>query len=89
MARDALLRRVDATIDRATVIRMNTVTVSPKFQVVIPQEVREQLALRSGEKMHVIPFRDRIELVPVRGARSLRGMVRGIDTRFVREPDRA
>lgn len=67
---------------------MNTVTISPKFQVVIPQEVRELLALRSGGKMQVIPFRDRIELVPVRDARSLRGMVRGIDTRFDREADR-
>jgi len=67
---------------------MNIVTISPKFQVVIPQEVREQLALRSGGKMQVIPFRNRIEFVPVKDARSLRGMVRGIDTSFVRPADR-
>ena len=51
---------------------MPTVTVSPKFQVVIPQEVREALAIRPGEKLQVFQFDNRIELVPVRPIRELR-----------------
>jgi AbrB family looped-hinge helix DNA binding protein len=65
------------------------VTVSSKFQVVIPQRVRERLGLRPGEKMQVVQYGDRIELIPRRPARSLRGSLRGIDTRVPRDEDRA
>lgn len=68
---------------------MSAVTVSPKFQVVIPKDVREKMKLAPGQKMQVIPYGDRIELVPMRPLSSLRGFVRGIDTAFDREPDRA
>jgi AbrB family looped-hinge helix DNA binding protein len=67
---------------------METVTVSPKFQVVIPQKVRESLGLRSGEKAKVFAFRHRIEIVPARDIRTLRGYLRGLDTSVVREGDR-
>lgn len=67
---------------------METVTVSPKFQVVIPQKIRESIGLRSGEKAHVIPFRNRIEIIPVRDIRKLRGYLQGIDTMIVRDGDR-
>ncbi len=67
---------------------MNTVTISPKFQVVIPQSVREAMGLRSGEKAHVISFRNRIEIIPLRDIRKLRGYLKGIDTSFTREADR-
>lgn len=67
---------------------METVTVSPKFQVVIPQKVREALGLRSGEKVHVIPYRNRIEIVPVRDIKKLRGFLKEIDTSFSRDGDR-
>lgn len=67
---------------------MHTVTISPKFQVVIPQKIREELGLRSGEKAQVISFRNRIEIVPLREVRRLRGMLKGADTSFVREKDR-
>jgi len=67
---------------------MHTVTISPKFQVVIPQAVREAMGLRSGEKAHVISFRNRIEIIPLRDIRSLRGYLKGIDTSFVRDGDR-
>ena len=66
---------------------MNTVTISPKFQVVIPQRVREAMGLRSGEKAHVISFRNRIEIIPLRDIRKLRGYLKGIDTSFAREGD--
>jgi AbrB family looped-hinge helix DNA binding protein len=69
--------------------RMHTVTISPKFQVVIPQPVREAMGLRSGEKAHVISFRNRIEIIPLRDIRQLRGYLKGIDTSFIREGDRA
>jgi AbrB family looped-hinge helix DNA binding protein len=68
---------------------MESVTVSPKFQVVIPQRVREALGLKPGEKMQVVQYGDRIELIPQRPARALRGSLRGIDTTVPRDEDRA
>lgn len=67
---------------------MHAVTISPKFQVVIPQQVREAMGLRSGEKVQVIPFRNRIEIIPIREVRRLRGMLKGANTSFVRAQDR-
>jgi len=67
---------------------METVTISPKFQVVIPQKVREAMGLRSGEKVKVFSFRNRIEIVPVRDIRTLRNSLKGIDTSSVHEGDR-
>lgn len=67
---------------------MHTVTISPKFQVVIPQAVREAMGLRSGEKAHVISYRNRIEIIPLRDIRKLRGYLKGINTSFDREGDR-
>jgi AbrB family looped-hinge helix DNA binding protein len=67
---------------------METVTVSPKFQVVIPRRIRESLDIRPGQKVQVIRYEDRIELVPVRPVREARGFLEGIDTEVEREPDR-
>lgn len=67
---------------------MQTVTVSPKYQVVIPKEIRDALRLRPGQKMRVIEFDGRIELIPDRDISELRGFLRGIDTRIEREEDR-
>ena len=68
---------------------MQTVTVSPKYQVVIPKEIRDTLRLRPGQKMRVIEYDGRIELIPDRDISELRGFLRGIDTRIEREEDRA
>ena len=68
---------------------MPTVTLSPKFQVVIPREVRERLALEPGEKIQVFVYSGRIELVPVRKLAKLRGFLKGIDTDVPRDADRA
>ena len=65
-----------------------TVTVSPKFQVVIPLAIREALGIRPGQKIQAIQYRDRIELIPVRPIRKARGMLRGIDTSVPRDRDR-
>ena len=67
---------------------METVTISPKFQVVIPQRIREAMGLRSGEKAKVVSFRTRIEIIPMRDIRKLRGYLKGIDTSFERDGDR-
>jgi AbrB family looped-hinge helix DNA binding protein len=67
---------------------MQTVTVSPKFQVVIPLAVRERLKLVPGVKMQVVQFDNRVEFIPVQAASSLRGSLRGIDTNLERDADR-
>ena len=68
---------------------METVTVSPKFQVVIPQKVRKALGLKPGQKVQVIPYEGRIELIPIKPIKQSRGFLKGIDTEIEREPDRA
>ena len=67
---------------------MTTVTVSPKYQVVIPKEVRESLGIRSGQKVQVLAYRNRIEMIPIRPIQALRGFLKGIDTSVPRDPDR-
>jgi AbrB family looped-hinge helix DNA binding protein len=67
---------------------MQTVTVSPKYQVVIPKNIRDALKLRPGQKMRVIEYDGRIELIPDRDISELRGFLKGIDTSVEREKDR-
>ncbi len=67
---------------------MQTVTVSPKFQVVIPRDVRESMHLRPGQKMQVVEYDGRIEFIPDRDISELRGLLKGINTDFEREKDR-
>ena len=69
-------------------IDMATVTVSPKFQVVIPKDVRDGLTLSPGDKVEVIQLEGRIELVPVRSAESMRGFLKRLTNTFERETDR-
>ena len=67
---------------------MQTVTVSPKFQVVIPKLIREALHLRPGQKLKILEYDGRIELIPDRDISELQGFLTGINTEFVREGDR-
>jgi AbrB family looped-hinge helix DNA binding protein len=67
---------------------MYTVTVSPKYQVVIPKNIRDALKLRPGQKMRVMEYDGRIELIPDRDISELRGFLKGIDTHVEREKDR-
>jgi len=67
---------------------MTTVTVSPKYQVVIPKAIREALNIQSGQKVQVIRYQNRIELIPIRPIKSARGFLKGIDTSVEREEDR-
>ena len=64
------------------------VKVSPKFQVVIPKAVRESLGIQPGQRLQVVPYGERIELVPVREIGEMRGFLAGMDPKFEREPDR-
>jgi len=67
---------------------MLKVTVSPEFQIVIPREVRDALNIKPGAELQVFSYGDRIELVPVRSIREMRGFLKGIDTAVERNPDR-
>lgn len=67
---------------------METLTISPKFQVVIPKTIREQLRLKPGQKVQAMVFENRIELIPVRPIGEMRGFLRGIDTDVRWEDDR-
>jgi AbrB family looped-hinge helix DNA binding protein len=67
---------------------MGTVTISPKYQVVIPKEIREKLKLSPGQKVQAIAYEGRIELIPVRPPKAMRGFLKGIDTHVDREADR-
>jgi AbrB family looped-hinge helix DNA binding protein len=67
---------------------MTTVTVSPKFQVVIPREIREALGIQPGQKVQVMQYQNRIEFIPILPIEQTRGFLRGIDTTVEREQDR-
>ncbi len=67
---------------------MQTVKVSPKFQVVIPKEIRESLQLKPGQKMKIVQYENRVELIPARDVSELQGFLKGINTTFKREKDR-
>jgi AbrB family looped-hinge helix DNA binding protein len=67
---------------------VNVVTISPKFQVVIPREIRERLGLEPGQKVQAFAYENRIEFIPVRAMKSMRGFLNGIDTTVRRQRDR-
>lgn len=67
---------------------MDTVTISPKFQVVIPREIRERLGLEPGQKVQALAYDGRVEFIPVRSMKSMRGFLAGIDTTVRRDRDR-
>nr|WP_298716529.1 AbrB/MazE/SpoVT family DNA-binding domain-containing protein [uncultured Steroidobacter sp.] len=68
---------------------MTTVTVSPRFQVVIPQVIRDALGIKPGQRIQALQYQDRIELIPLRPMRKARGMLKGIDTAVKRDHGRA
>ena len=67
---------------------MTEVTVSPKFQIVIPKEIRESMGIVSGQKMQLLSYAGRIEVIPLKSVQELKGHLRGIDTSVEREADR-
>ena len=67
---------------------MSIVTVSPKFQVVIPRHIREALKLEPGQKVQAFEYEGRVEFIPLRPAKAMRGFLRGLNTSVPRERDR-
>lgn len=67
---------------------MTEVTVSPKYQIVIPKEIRESMGIVSGQKVQIISYQGRIEVIPLKPMKEMRGFLKGIDTTVVREEDR-
>ena len=67
---------------------MTAVTVSPKFQVVIPKEIRENMGIFSGQKIQLLMYKDRIELIPLKPMSEMKGFLQGIDTDVQRDGDR-
>lgn len=67
---------------------MKAVTVSPKFQVVIPRDLRKSMDIQPGTRVQILQYENRIELIPLKSPRSLRGFLKGIDTTIERDSDR-
>jgi AbrB family looped-hinge helix DNA binding protein len=67
---------------------MTVVKVSPKYQVVIPQQIREALGLRPGQHVRALQYGDRVEFIPIKSMKSMRGFLKGIDTTVPRDRDR-
>jgi len=67
---------------------MTTVTVSPKYQIVIPKSVRDAMGIFAGQKVQVMTFQNRIELIPIQPIRKMRGFLKGLDTTVKRDRDR-
>jgi len=67
---------------------MQTVTVSPKYQVVIPKLIREKLEIAPGQKIQAILYNNRIEMIPIQPIKKMRGFLKGIDTNIARDEDR-
>jgi AbrB family looped-hinge helix DNA binding protein len=67
---------------------MQAVAISPKFQVVIPKNIRELLLLLPGQKVQMVPYENRVEIIPERDIKDMRGFLKGIDITFDREGDR-
>ena len=67
---------------------MTAVTVSPKYQVVIPKDVRESMGIVSGQKIQILTHQNRIELIPIQPMKKLKGFLKGIETDVKRDKDR-
>jgi len=67
---------------------MNTVTLSKEYQLVLPKEIREATGIKAGTSFEVIPYNNRIELIPIKPMKNLKGIFKGIDTNIIRDNDR-
>ncbi|MET0027128.1 MAG: AbrB/MazE/SpoVT family DNA-binding domain-containing protein [Candidatus Thiodiazotropha sp.] len=67
---------------------MSAVTVSPKYQIVIPKEIRESMGIVSGQKVQILSYQGRIEIIPLKPMSSLKGFLKGIETTVKRDDDR-
>ncbi|PWB58246.1 MAG: AbrB family transcriptional regulator [Nitrosomonadales bacterium] len=64
---------------------MSMVTVSSRFQIVIPADVRAKMHVKAGQKFQVIAHDGHIELIPLEPVENYYGFLKGIDTTVERE----
>jgi AbrB family looped-hinge helix DNA binding protein len=69
-------------------LKMKTITISPKYQIVIPKEIRRELKLKPGQKLQVIQAEDRVEYIILKDIKEARGFLKGMNTNILREKDR-
>jgi len=67
---------------------MHTVKISPKYQIVIPKDVRNTMNLKPGQQIQILQYQDRIEMIPFKNIADMKGFLKGINTDFYREDDR-
>jgi looped-hinge helix DNA binding domain, AbrB family len=67
---------------------MNTVTLSKDYQLVFPEEIRKTTGIKAGTSFEVISYNNRIELIPIKSIKELKGIFKGIDTNIIRDDDR-
>ena len=67
---------------------MNTVTLSKEYQLVFPEEIRKTIGLKAGTSFEIISYNNRIELIPIKSIKNLKGIFKGIDTNIIRDNDR-
>ena len=67
---------------------MNTITISPKYQIVIPKNIRQMMKLTPGMKIQMVTYDNRLELIPILPIKSLKGFLKGMDTNIERDQDR-
>jgi AbrB family looped-hinge helix DNA binding protein len=67
---------------------MSSITVSSKYQIVIPRKIRDSLRIKPGQKLQILQYKNRLEIVPLRPMKEMRGFLKGINTEVEREPDR-
>ena len=67
---------------------MNTVTLSKDYQLVFPEEFRKTIGIKAGTSFEVISYNNRIELIPIKSIKELKGIFKGIDTNIIRDDDR-
>ncbi len=66
---------------------MRAVTISPKYQIAIPKQIREKHNIKPGERFILVSVGDRIELVPERKMEDLQGVLAGMDADPRREKE--
>jgi len=64
---------------------METVTVSKKYQVVIPEKIRKVSGIKPGDKMIAISKHKVLHYVPVKSIKDSKGITPGLDTRDLRD----
>jgi AbrB family looped-hinge helix DNA binding protein len=66
---------------------MDTVTISSKYQIVIPRSIREKWKVKPGQKVRLIVYGNHLEVVPVRDIKEARGFLKGMSSDIQREEE--